>query len=298
MGWELAAGLNGVIALAYVAISSLILLGLLRTRQVTSNPLAIATAAIFTTCAMHHGHHAAHLVSSFGTTSGELLAVRAAFGSWHTLAVDGLGALVALTYLGLRRSYKALLNTPAMFDDAVRVAAEERLREIAYTDQLTGIPNRAAYQQRADALGSDQGPATVLFIDLDGFKAVNDELGHDAGDRLLTALAQALVEGLPAGVDAYRLGGDEFVVVAAGADQPRTAELLALVRAIVATPLSVRGGTVVVSASIGTAHGPASTVDALVRDADASMYARKRERAGLPRPRSEAVLHFPEAHPA
>ena len=99
------------------------------------------------------------MVWSFGTgtADAELLAVRAVFGEWHTLVVDGRGALVAATCLGVRRSCKALLNTPAMFHDAVRLAAEARLREIAYTDQLTGTPNRAAYQQRADAL-----PRTTL----------------------------------------------------------------------------------------------------------------------------------------
>ena len=73
--------------------------------------------------------------------------MRAVFGEWHTVLIDGIGAAVAVPYLGLRHSYKALLNTPAMSDDAVRIAAEQQLRRLAYTDLLTGIPNRAAYQQ-------------------------------------------------------------------------------------------------------------------------------------------------------
>ena len=290
MGWELAVALNVVIAASYVMISSLILLGLVRTRQVSGNPLAVATAAIFTTCAIHHGHHAAHLMTSFGPGSGgaDLVAVRAVFGEWHTVLVDGLGAIVAMTYLGLRRSYKALLNTPAMFEDAVRRAAEERLRDLAYTDQLTGIANRAAYQQHADALRDVDLPAVVLFVDLDGFKQVNDAYGHDAGDRLLRTLAQALVDGVPEWAHVYRLGGDEFVVVAVerpGA--PRDLDLRAVVEAVVRAPQPVRGGTLVLSASVGIARGRASTVDALVRDADAAMYERKRRRAQPPHPRAE-----------
>jgi hypothetical protein len=66
LGWQAAASLNVLIALCYVLISCLILQGFLRTRQLTSNPLAVATAAIFTTCALHHGHHAAHLMIAFG----------------------------------------------------------------------------------------------------------------------------------------------------------------------------------------------------------------------------------------
>lgn len=278
MGWELAATLNVLIATCYVLISALIVQGLLRTRQLATNPLAVATAAIFTTCAIHHGHHAAHLMLAFGGAghADQLGAVRAVFGEWHTVLVDGVGAAVAVIYLGLRRNYKALLNTPAMFDDAVRVAAERQLRELAFTDLLTGIPNRAAYQQYADSLPVDSGPVVVLFIDLDGFKSVNDRHGHDAGDRLLREVAQRMAAGLRENEALSRLGGDEFVLLGVGYDGNAAEQLVDRTRATILAPVAVRDGFVSVDASIGLAVGAAGTgIDRLVRDADAAMYAMK-----------------------
>lgn len=270
--------LNVLIAICYVLIAGLILQGLIRTRQLTTNPLAVATAAIFTTCAVHHGHHALHLLTDFGGVAGdvELDAVRAVFGEWHTVLIDTVGAAVAVTYLGLRRSYKALLNTPAMFDDAVRVAAEARLRSLAFTDLLTGIPNRAAYQQYADALVGDSRPVAVLFIDLNGFKAINDQHGHDMGDRLLREVAQHLAAGMSDGEAVFRLGGDEFVVIGVGHGPSEVAELVSRVRSAIAHPVAVRDGVVTIAASVGVATGIAGTgIDQLLRHADAAMYSIK-----------------------
>ena len=278
MGWELAAGLNVLIATCYVLISSLILLGLMRTRQLATNPLAVATAAIFTTCAMHHGHHAAHLLMAFGDAGHveQLDAVRAVFGEWHTLLIDGIGAAVAVTYLGLRHNYKALLNTPAMFDDAVRIAAEQQLRRLAFTDLLTGIPNRAAYQHHADGFAGDGRPVAVLFVDLDSFKAINDRHGHDAGDRLLREVAQRMAASLRPDEAVFRLGGDEFVLVGVGYDDDAAQALVERTRAAITAPIAVRDGVISVDASIGVATGTLdSGIDRLLRDADAAMYAMK-----------------------
>lgn len=297
MLWQATVALNLIIALCYVMISFLITQGLIRTRQLRVNPLAVATAAIFLTCALHHGHHAIHLMTTFGghANAVDLLSVRVVFGEWHSVAVDLIGAVVAVTYLGLRRSYKALLNTPAMFDDAVRVAAEARLREVAFTDQLTGIPNRAAYQQYADSLALDDRDVHVLFVDLDGFKLVNDTYGHDAGDRMLHDIAQRLAAGMADVGRLFRIGGDEFVFITQRTDAPR-AELLERAESLIAVPVSVRDGEIVVSASIGVATGPArGGVDGLVRDADAHMYAIKAQRVAVPVPRDGAGTSVPVA---
>jgi diguanylate cyclase (GGDEF)-like protein len=293
--WAVAGGLNALIAVCYVLISSLILLGLTRTQQLSTNPLAVATAAIFLTCAMHHGHHAVHLLTDLGgaVDPGELAALRAVFGEWHTAAIDAVGAVVALTYLGLRRSYKALLNTPAMFDDAVRVAAEARLRELAFTDLLTGVPNRAAYQQHADARSGQTGPSAVLFVDLDGFKGVNDRHGHDTGDRVLREVAQRVAAGLRPPERLFRLGGDEFVVVAADYDLLAAEALAERTRASISRPVAVTGEQdLVVSGSVGVAAGgPGEGVDELLRRADLAMYAVKSGRTvgAVPGPRPLAT---------
>jgi diguanylate cyclase (GGDEF)-like protein len=294
MGWELAAALNGLIALCYVAIAGLISLGLIRTRQLSSNPLAVATATIFYTCAVHHAHHGAHLLMTFGegASPADLAAVRAVFGEWHTVAVDLVGAAVALTYLGLRRNYKALLNTPQMFDDRVRLAAEQALREVAFKDSLTGIPNRAAYQALADGYADDDRPAVVLFLDLDGFKGVNDRFGHDVGDRVLRDIAQAIAGALREDEYVFRLGGDEMIVIGISHDRAAVEAFKARVEAAVVRPVSTRDGSITIDASCGMATGAARDIGALLRTADQDMYRIKARRwARLPVPRvSEAAV--------
>jgi diguanylate cyclase (GGDEF)-like protein len=290
MAWQAVVGLNLVTAACYFGIATLILLGLLRTRQMSSNPLALATAAIFTTCGVHHGHHALHLMISFSNAhaAADVVAVRNVFGEWHSILIDLLGAAVAVTYLGLRRSYKALLNTPSMFDDAVRLAAERRLREVAFTDQLTGIPNRAAYQQLADRLAETDETVTVAFVDLDRFKAVNDRYGHDAGDQLLRAVAQRLSRELEAVGAVFRLGGDEFVLVARG-DRVGPNQLAAQVQNVLVRPFELADTELVVGASIGVASGAADAgVDRMLRQADADMYAIKARRE-VPLPRQVRI---------
>jgi len=291
MGWQAAVVLNGVIATCYVVISFLIGQGLVRTRQLTTNPLALATGAIFLTCAAHHVHHAAHLVLAFGGHGPEqLFAVRDVFGEWHTVAIDGVGALIAVIYLGLRRSYKALLNTPQMFDDSVRRAAEERLRELAFRDLLTGIPNRAAYQLRADELADDQRRIAVLFLDLDGFKSVNDQFVHDVGDRVLHDVAQALAGAIGENEHVFRLGGDEMIILGIGHDDAAVAELFTRIAATVRQPVRTRCGELLIEASIGVATGSASCTDELLRAADSDMYRIKNVRhaqVGVPLPRTQ-----------
>ncbi len=119
-GWEFAALGNAIIALCYFAICGTIIRGLIVTRQVRTNPLAVATAAIFFTCAIHHGAHSVHMVlPSFGVDREHGLAFREAFG-WQMIVWDAVGASVAVYYLSLRRTYGALLRTPTMYEDDVQ----------------------------------------------------------------------------------------------------------------------------------------------------------------------------------
>lgn len=159
-------------------------------------------------------------------------------------------------------------------DVTEREAANARLRHIARHDDLTGLPNRMYLREHlAGRLEAGQRPG-VLSLDLDGFKPVNDRLGHAAGDAVLREIGRRLA-GLAAshGLFAARPGGDEFILIV-----PEDADLLPeAVRAAVADPIAVEAGMVRVSASLGAAWTKASgdTVDALLARADRALYEAK-----------------------
>ncbi|MEV6847518.1 EAL domain-containing protein [Actinoplanes sp. NPDC051411] len=150
-------------------------------------------------------------------------------------------------------------------------------------DGLTGLGNRALLHRRARGLlgrASAEEPAGLLLIDLDGFKGVNDTLGHHAGDELLVVVAQRLAAAAGAQVLPIRLGGDEFAVLTGGPDALALAtELYASLR----EPMLVAGVPVEIDASIGVAFAPehATEVVALLRHADLAMYEAKRNGAGV-----------------
>lgn len=149
----------------------------------------------------------------------------------------------------------------------------------AYHDALTRLPNRSAFYRRLDALHDEHRAVGLLYLDLDGFKAINDRLGHAAGDEVLVAVAARLqATTRPADLVA-RLGGDEFAVVV---PPPVTAESLAQLadrlRAHIGEPIAVRGSPqpVAVGASIGVVLAPdGAEPDPLVRLADEGMYRAK-----------------------
>jgi diguanylate cyclase (GGDEF)-like protein/PAS domain S-box-containing protein len=166
---------------------------------------------------------------------------------------------------------------------------EEHLEFAAYHDTLTGLPNRALLWQRLAVAERSGEPYAVLLIDLDGFKAVNDTLGHQAGDELLRHVSDRLreVTGGDATVVA-RLGGDEFAVLLDGARDPEA--VAAAVRDSFARPFDLSGGPIDAGGSVGYAVGaPGQPADETVAAADGAMYRCKpRARGGtapLPGPR-------------
>ncbi|MEN3308171.1 MAG: diguanylate cyclase [Micromonosporaceae bacterium] len=159
----------------------------------------------------------------------------------------------------------------------------EQLRHQATHDGLTGLPNRTLILDRLDealARARRSGtPIALMFLDLDGFKAVNDTYGHAVGDQLLCAVSRRLT-GLIRGTDTIgRLGGDEFVVLVEGTSLAQGPEMIAeRIGAALAEPFHLGGGqpvTIRTRASIGIAAGVRASADDLLRDADVALYGAK-----------------------
>ena len=167
-------------------------------------------------------------------------------------------------------------------DISERKLAEERMLHLAHHDALTGLPNRSMIAERLDLTiaqaNRNGGTVLVAFIDLDGFKLVNDGLGHNAGDELLKVVAARMGGCLRAGDTVGRFGGDEFVVLL---NEPRNSEnaapVLERVREAVLKSMTLNGQEVQVSCSIGVAVYPQDGADAetLLMHADAAMYRAK-----------------------
>ncbi|MGY1624270.1 putative bifunctional diguanylate cyclase/phosphodiesterase [Geodermatophilus sp. SYSU D00965] len=166
-------------------------------------------------------------------------------------------------------------------DVTSRVRAERASDWRARHDTLTELPNRAHLHELIDAelQRIDRGPVSVLFLDVDGFKDVNDSLGHDAGDDLLRQIAGRLTGSTRAGDTVGRLGGDEFVVLCRECDTAGAEALADRCRASIDRPFDLGGRMVRLGVSIGIATapdpGPPLRSTDLVRDADLAMYAAK-----------------------
>jgi diguanylate cyclase (GGDEF)-like protein/PAS domain S-box-containing protein len=166
----------------------------------------------------------------------------------------------------------------------VRVRLQRRLAHLALYDQLTGVANRQLLQQSLDdaiehSMASGE-PLAVVFLDVDEFKSINDQLGHAAGDEVLTQIAERLRTGVRAGDVVGRIGGDEFVAICAAADAEAAASIAERIRVETRAPMLVRGVSLAVSVSIGVStfdpeyDGRASGDQLLIR-ADGAMYRSK-----------------------
>jgi diguanylate cyclase (GGDEF)-like protein len=157
----------------------------------------------------------------------------------------------------------------------------EEIERRAYYDELTGLPNRALYRDRiehailAAQRGGDQ--ATLMLLDVDRFKEVNDALGHDTGDLLLQELARRLRETLRTNETLARLGGDEFGILLPGASVDDAAFCASRIHAAFEAPFTLRGLALAVRTSIGIAAYPehGDDLDLLLQHADVAMYVAK-----------------------
>jgi diguanylate cyclase (GGDEF)-like protein len=161
--------------------------------------------------------------------------------------------------------------------------ANRRVLELAQTDILTGLPNRAFFLEQLDEADSDErqrgGAFSILMLDLDRFKNVNDSLGHAAGDALLRQVALRLKSALRSTDVLARLGGDEFAIIQAECDDPRTGsiDLATRISKIIAEPFLLQGHQVEVGTSIGIAMAPEHGRDQeqLLKKADLALYRSK-----------------------
>ena len=198
--------------------------------------------------------------------------------------------------LGLFAMYSNTVREPtpheiALTEETIRLAgiaierqcAEDRIHFMAQHDALTGLPNRSLLKDRlaqAILFGKRYDRrVSVLFVDLDNFKIVNDSLGHSAGDELLKAVAERMVGCVRTTDTVVRLGGDEFVILLA--DQPKDGDSVSLtihkLREAIAEPVQVEDRRLRVTCSMGVATFPDDGTDAdtLIANADAAMYRAK-----------------------
>jgi diguanylate cyclase (GGDEF)-like protein len=218
--------------------------------------------------------------------------------SWRIVALPLTATLAALTvlaagygehlpgsagWLAVACVLAALTRTAVTFREVRSFTA---VRAEARTDELTGLPNRRALLETARtvvAAADTARPAALLLLDLDGFKEVNDSLGHGAGDQLLRQVGPRLAPALRPGEVLARLGGDEFAVLLPDVDLDTAAARAAVVHDLLRRPFTVDGIRLHVGVSIGvsTAPVPADDVQELLRCADVAMYAAKTERSGV-----------------
>ncbi len=171
-------------------------------------------------------------------------------------------------------------------DITERKRVEERLSHLAYHDPLTGLPNRLTFDERialdlarARRKGETVG---VVLLDLDRFKEINDSLGHDAGDRVLRAVAERLSSSIRTTDTVARLSGDEFCIILPDqADERATVAAAQRIHRMFSSPFVIDGGELSVSASMGVSMFPLSgdTAELLVKQADIAMF-RAKERGG------------------
>ena len=163
---------------------------------------------------------------------------------------------------------------------------EKRARYLAFHDDLTALPNRRFFRERLDLALRDEGagvpPLAVLYLDLDGFKTLNDLYGHDTGDEFLGTVARRLSHALRAEDLVSRLAGDEYACLISGvSSRKRLLQLAATLFHAVSVPFKIGTLELTVRPSIGIAVYPSdgSTTDELMKAADSAMYMAKRQKS-------------------
>jgi len=226
-----------------------------------------------------HGRHWAGLLK-IGDTDWQVRAVPTPGGPLET-TYDRAGAVLTVGLL-LTLSLSTYLMLASRNSRRLSLA-NRRVLELAQTDILTGLPNRAFFLTRLDEMNAQLNaralPFSILMLDLDRFKNVNDSLGHGAGDALLRQVALRLKSALRATDVLARLGGDEFAIIQEARDDQRgcAVELAARIAKLVAEPFLLPGNRVEIGTSIGIAIAPDHGRDQeqLLKKADLALYRSK-----------------------
>lgn len=202
--------------------------------------------------------------------------------AYELSAVRKDGSVFSVNILGAPASYN---GRPASVGTVVDVSdqkmAEQKIRELADFDVLTGLPNRRLLRDRVTQLLAtaerQETPLAVMFLDLDHFKRVNDSLGHSVGDELLCAVAQRLGTAVRRVDTLARLGGDEFILALPGIHATDAADVARRLIDTCNHPYQVAGHELIVTASIGISIVPqdGNDFEVLLRNADAAMYKAK-----------------------
>ncbi len=177
---------------------------------------------------------------------------------------------------------KGLVGVVTLHDISEHKKHEDDLMWKATHDPLTNLPNRALIRERIthalERTRRTNQSIAILFIDLDGFKLVNDTLGHDAGDKLLTTVGERLIDSIRPGDTAARFGGDEFIILCESVgDNVMIFSLAERICKSIKKPINIGGQEVVITSSIGIAfgHGDTHSENDLLRMADTAMYSAK-----------------------
>jgi diguanylate cyclase (GGDEF)-like protein len=225
------------------------------------------------------------MVTARAESTDVVQALESGANDYVTKPVDFAIALARLnTQIGRKKAETQLVeaNRRLRAEIAERRGSEARSQYLAYHDSLTGLGNRLLFRDQLEAVltgaQDTQHGVAVLFLDLDGFKAVNDTLGHSIGDKLLISVAGRLRDAAAVTVQIARLGGDEFGILQTSESQPDSAIALAeTIIEIIAAPFRIDGHDVTVGASVGIAVGQPGQVDTetLLKSADLAMYSAK-----------------------
>ncbi len=234
---------------------------------------------------LQSGHHTEAFYRQFWETLTNT-------GHWHgdiwDRRKDGHVYPKYMSVSAIKNSNGELTNFMGIFyDNSERVNIEERLERLAHYDSLTGLPNRSLLidrlEQSMERALRQKNKAALLFLDLDGFKAINDQHGHLTGDQILKAAAERMKSCVRSVDTVSRLGGDEFVILIPDVNEPDTIATVAKkILSALAPPHTFSSYSVNCSASIGVSLFPedGQTVNELLERADLAMYRAKRNGRG------------------